>query len=40
MPGNAISGGVDLLTLQAVLEFCRNWFFKPERIIKNTFLMF
>lgn len=25
-------GGVDLLTLQAVLEYCKNWFFNPVEI--------
>lgn len=30
-------GGVDLLTLQAVLEYCHNWFFDPLKIYHDEY---
>lgn len=37
MPDNTTPGGVDLLTLESVLYYCHNWFFKPERIVQGDF---
>lgn len=37
MPDTTNTGGVDLLTLEAVLAECRNWFCPRERIYPDTY---
>lgn len=37
MPDNNISGGIDLLMLDNVCKYCRNYFIKPDRIYTGTF---
>lgn len=34
---NPTIGGADLLTLQAVLEYCHNWWFNPEKIYQGDY---
>lgn len=37
MPNTNAAGSVDLLMLENVCRYCRNYFFKPDRIYTGTF---
>ena len=37
MPEMNAAGGVNLFMLHAVCQYCRNYFFRPDRIYTDTF---